>query len=180
MSEMAPTLPLRAASCYSAGAIAAANHNYQQAREAYEDAVTLYERSGAPYESARARLALASILVMLDRLERARDEVTAARQTFENLNAAFYSMRTASLLQDIERRLVEVSNPSASSLLLTERQIEILRLISQGMNDREIAAALVVSEHTVHRHVANILQRLNLPSRAAAVGYASSHDLISG
>jgi DNA-binding NarL/FixJ family response regulator len=43
------------------------------------------------------------------------------------------------------------------------------------MSDREIAIELVMSEHTVHRHVANILQRLSLPSRAAAVGHASSH-----
>jgi DNA-binding NarL/FixJ family response regulator len=61
---------------------------------------------------------------------------------------------------------------------LTERQVEILRLISRGLNDREIAAALVVSEHTVHRHVANILQRLDLPSRAAAVAYATTQRII--
>jgi LuxR family maltose regulon positive regulatory protein len=46
------------------------------------------------------------------------------------------------------------------------------------MSDREIAVQLVMSEHTVHRHIANILQRLDLPSRAAAVAQASRLGLI--
>jgi DNA-binding NarL/FixJ family response regulator len=46
------------------------------------------------------------------------------------------------------------------------------------MSDREIAAELVVSEHTVHRHVANILQRLGLPTRSAAVAYAGKSQLL--
>jgi DNA-binding NarL/FixJ family response regulator len=50
--------------------------------------------------------------------------------------------------------------------------------MARGLSNREIAEALVVSEHTVHRHAANILQRLDLPSRAAAAAYAVSHNLI--
>jgi DNA-binding NarL/FixJ family response regulator len=61
---------------------------------------------------------------------------------------------------------------------LTARQRDVLRLIARGLNNREIAEVLFVSEHTVHRHVANILQRLDLPSRAAAAAYAVSHGLI--
>jgi LuxR family maltose regulon positive regulatory protein len=61
---------------------------------------------------------------------------------------------------------------------LTGRQVEILRLIAAGLNDRDIAVKLVVSEHTVHRHVANILDRLALPSRAAAVAEASRLGLL--
>ena len=43
---------------------------------------------------------------------------------------------------------------------MTGRQVEILRLIARGLNDHEIAAALVVSEHTVHRHLANVYAKL--------------------
>jgi DNA-binding NarL/FixJ family response regulator len=98
-------------------------------------------------------------------------------QALDRLGSVFFAGRARALLQDIGRRN-EAPSETAAELPLTERQIEILRLISQGRNDREIAAALVVSEHTVHRHVANILQRLDLPSRAAAVAFASEHGLI--
>jgi DNA-binding NarL/FixJ family response regulator len=175
LSASVATLPLQAASRFSAGALAIAHQNYEQAQACFEDAVDLYERSGAPYESARARLELASVLVMQQRLERAQSEVRAAQETLTRLNSIFYAGRAAALQHDIGRRLSEtVTAPG----LLTLRQVEILRLISQGLNDHEIAAALVVSEHTVHRHMANILQRLDLPSRAAAVAYASSRGLI--
>jgi DNA-binding NarL/FixJ family response regulator len=49
----------------------------------------------------------------------------------------------------------------------------VLALVAQGRTNAEIAAALVLSEHTVHRHVANILAKLGASSRAAAVARAS-------
>jgi ATP/maltotriose-dependent transcriptional regulator MalT len=178
LSEAADTLPLRAAASFSAGALAVANQDYSEAMACFEDAVELYERSGAPYESARARLELASVLVVLGRLERARGETVLARQALEQLDSLFYARRGAALQQDIDRRIREAGAKSEGQSQLTERQIEILRLVAMGLSNREIAAALVVSEHTVHRHVANILQRLDLPSRAAAAVYAASHGLI--
>ena len=51
---------------------------------------------------------------------------------------------------------------------LTRRETEVLRLIAVGLSNREIASSLVLSEHTVHRHVANILRKLAQSSRAAA------------
>ena len=48
----------------------------------------------------------------------------------------------------------------------------MLGLLAAGLTNRDIAARLVLSEHTVHRHVANILRKLQLASRAAAVAYA--------
>jgi DNA-binding CsgD family transcriptional regulator len=61
---------------------------------------------------------------------------------------------------------------------LTARELEVLRLVAQGMSDAEIAERLVVSQHTVHRHVANVRTKLRLPSRAAAVAYAARAGLI--
>lgn len=55
---------------------------------------------------------------------------------------------------------------------LSPREREVLRLVADGLSDEEIAARLVVSPHTVHRHVANIRGKLGQPSRAAAVAYA--------
>jgi ATP/maltotriose-dependent transcriptional regulator MalT len=178
LTAVADTLPLRAAASFSAGALAAANRNYHEAMASFEDAVDLYERCGAPYESARARLELAGVLVMLGRLERARVEAMLAHRTLEQLGSRFYADRAAALQHDISRRIREAAAEADGRGQLTERQLEVLRLIARGSSNREIAAALFVSEHTVHRHVANILQRLDLPSRAAAAAYATSHNLI--
>jgi pimeloyl-ACP methyl ester carboxylesterase/DNA-binding CsgD family transcriptional regulator len=62
--------------------------------------------------------------------------------------------------------------------VLTERELEVLRLVARGLSDREIAERLVVSPHTVHRHVANVRAKLGEPSRAAAVASAARHGLI--
>lgn len=61
---------------------------------------------------------------------------------------------------------------------MTAREIEVLSLVARGLSNREIAERLVVSEHTVHRHLANIYARLGVSSRAAAVAVASERDLL--
>jgi pimeloyl-ACP methyl ester carboxylesterase/DNA-binding CsgD family transcriptional regulator len=61
---------------------------------------------------------------------------------------------------------------------LTRRETEVLGLIAQGLSDREIADRLVLSPHTVHRHVANVRTKLDLPTRAAAVAAAAKRGLI--
>jgi pimeloyl-ACP methyl ester carboxylesterase/DNA-binding CsgD family transcriptional regulator len=61
---------------------------------------------------------------------------------------------------------------------LSEREREVLRLVAEGLSDPEIAARLVLSPHTVHRHVANIRRKLGLPSRSAAAAHAARAGLI--
>jgi DNA-binding NarL/FixJ family response regulator len=61
---------------------------------------------------------------------------------------------------------------------LSGREVEVLRLVAQGLSNQEIAAQLVLSEHTVHRHVTSILRKLDLPSRTAAAAYAFRHGLL--
>jgi pimeloyl-ACP methyl ester carboxylesterase/DNA-binding CsgD family transcriptional regulator len=61
---------------------------------------------------------------------------------------------------------------------LTRRETEVLRLVAAGLSNREIASSLVLSEHTVHRHVANILRKLTLSTRAAAATQAARAGLI--
>ncbi len=61
---------------------------------------------------------------------------------------------------------------------LTTRETEVLRLVASGLSNREIAGSLVLSEHTVHRHVANILRKLSQSSRAAATAHAARAGLI--
>jgi len=61
---------------------------------------------------------------------------------------------------------------------LTRRETEVLRLVASGLSNSEIASSLVLSEHTVHRHVANILRKLTTSSRAAAAAHATRAGLI--
>lgn len=61
---------------------------------------------------------------------------------------------------------------------LSRRETEVLRLVAEGLSNREIASSLVLSEHTVHRHVANILRKLSQSSRAAAAAQATRAGLI--
>ena len=61
---------------------------------------------------------------------------------------------------------------------LSERELEVLRLVAEGRTDAEIARLLVLSTHTVHRHVANIRARLGVPSRAAAAARALEQGLL--
>jgi pimeloyl-ACP methyl ester carboxylesterase/DNA-binding CsgD family transcriptional regulator len=61
---------------------------------------------------------------------------------------------------------------------LTRRETEVLRLVAAGLSNREIAFSLVLSEHTVHRHVANILRKLAQSTRAAAAAHATRAGLI--
>ena len=77
-------------------------------------------------------------------------------------------------------RFLDGREPAAAGAAgdLSAREIEVLRLVADGLSDGEIAERLVLSEHTVHRHVANIRAKLRQPSRAAAVAHAARLGLI--
>lgn len=68
--------------------------------------------------------------------------------------------------------------PAAAGGPLSERELDVLRLVAEGLTDEQIAAALIVSPHTVHRHVANIRFKLGQPSKAAAAAHAARKGLI--
>ena len=62
---------------------------------------------------------------------------------------------------------------------LTSRELEVLRLVADGLTNQAIAEKLFVSDHTVHRHLANILNKLSVSSRAAAVAQAARRGLLA-
>lgn len=177
VADAVGTDPLRATTGFAEALVAARAGEAERARAGFEDAVMLFDRCGLPFEAARARLELAELLVSLDRLERAREEALAARQVLADLGAGLLLPRGDALVERIDRRMAGHATAAADTPL-TPRQTEVLRLVAQGLSNREIAAALGISDHTVHRHVGNILLRLDAPTRAAAASRAASRGLI--
>lgn len=176
LAEAINTKPVRAAVSFSAGMAAFARGDYQEARSCLEDAVHLFEQNGALYEAGRARRELANVLHSLGRSVAAKKEVGLALRDLQKIGALAEMERAG----ELQRRLVAASSKTGvdDSTGLTRRELDILQLIAQGLTDREIAAAFTISEHTVHRHIANILSKLSLSSRAAAVAYAVRRGLV--
>ena len=118
----------------------------------------------APYEVARTRELIAKACAVLSDDEAGMLEIEAARELFERLGAA----------PDLAR----LSPRSGARYGLSERELEVLRLVASGKSNREVASTLVISEHTVARHLQNIYGKLRVPSRAAATAFAFKHQLI--
>jgi DNA-binding NarL/FixJ family response regulator len=130
-----------------------------------------------PFEAARTRLLLARVQCELDP-EVAEAEGRAALAVFKNLGAVTDAGATTTVLREIEAKTRKRTGETPDLIGLTRRELEVLRLVAQGMSDREIATNLVLSRHTVHRHIHSILTKLDLPSRAAAAAYAAQHGLL--
>lgn len=167
----APTAPLRAAAAFCSGLVEAARGDDGAARAHLEDAVELYAAAGAPYELARVRSALAETLQRLGQREAAAREAARALRRLEELGAVRAAADARSLLARLGRRRSR-DGP------LTPREVEVIRFVAQGLGDRGIAQRLTLSEHTVHRHVANILAKLGCSTRAAAVARAAQLGLL--
>jgi DNA-binding NarL/FixJ family response regulator len=154
--------------------LAAAAGDHERARTLLEDGVDRFERSGAPFEAARARIELATSLIALRRPDVAEREASAAVARLLELGADAEAARARSLLE----ALTPATGGRSSLPNVTPREREVLRLLVEGLTNRQIAERLVVSEHTVHRHVTNILRKLDLPSRTAAAAYAVRSGLL--
>ena len=61
---------------------------------------------------------------------------------------------------------------------LTRREVDVMRLMAQGLTNRDIANQLTLSQHTVHHHIANIYNKLDVSSRTAAVAYCLQHKVL--
>ena len=167
------TDPLRASALAAAGAVAGAGGDFETARLRYEDAVDLFHRSGAPFETARARIGLARALGALGRADLAVTEARAALEAMQRMHAETESNNAAAVLRELD-----ADEPLTGDAALTRREVEVLQLVAQGLSNPAIAERLLLSEHTVHRHVANILTKLRLSSRAAAATWAAQHRLV--
>lgn len=179
IADLLDTPYLRGRARLVAGELAGAGGDHEAARRACEDAIDCFALGSAPYEAAVARLELAVALAALGRSGNAAEEARAARDTFDRLGAARDLARADFFLAGAGEGLPGTNaGGSRDDQELSPREIEVLKLVAQGLSDAEIAERLVVSPHTVHRHVANIRAKLRLPSRSAAVAYAARAGLL--
>jgi ATP/maltotriose-dependent transcriptional regulator MalT len=149
---------------HAQGAVALADGDAPTALANLRHAQRIWLELDAPYEVARTRELIARACCDLGDDEAGTLELDAARDLFERLGAA----------PDLAR----VSMPEAPRHGLSERELEVLRLVASGKSNRQIASTLVISEHTVARHLQNIYAKLGLSSRAAATAFAFEHELV--
>jgi ATP/maltotriose-dependent transcriptional regulator MalT len=155
---------LEAIVAHAEGAVALAEGDAPSALASLRRAQRIWLELDAPYEVARARELIAQACSALGDEEACALELEAARELYERLGAA----------PDLAR----VASPARASHGLSDRELEVLRLVASGKSNREIAAALVISEHTVARHLQNIYAKLRISSRAAATAFAFEHELV--
>jgi LuxR family transcriptional regulator, maltose regulon positive regulatory protein len=178
IADEARTGPLEALANLAAGVVAARSGDPRTARKHLEDAVDLFKESGAPFETARARVELARVMQALERREAAIDEVRHAIDDLTPLGASLELARARAVLDALTSRPAPASTAVEDRKGLTPREVEVLRLIAIGLSNQAIAERLFISEHTVHRHVANTLAKLNVSSRSAAVAHAGRLGLL--
>jgi LuxR family transcriptional regulator, maltose regulon positive regulatory protein len=177
IAEAVGTRPLHASATLAEGFVAAAAGDEEAARARLEDAVELFAASGAAFELARARLELARVLCSLGRTNAAVREATLAVRRLDEIGAVAEAARAREQLAGLGAPPV-ARRAAPGDRLLTTRELEVLRLVAEGLTDGEIAARLVLSKHTVHRHLQNAYARLACSSRAAAVAEANRLNLL--
>jgi DNA-binding CsgD family transcriptional regulator len=160
---------LRAIAARVQGSVALAEGDARSALVSLREGCGLWQELEAPYETARTRVLIGLACRSLGDDDTAALELETATSLFEQLGA----------LPDLARVEALADGTGISeSHGLTRRELEVLRLVAAGKTNREIAAALVVSEHTIARHVQNIFTKLRVSSRTAATAFAFEHRLV--
>jgi DNA-binding CsgD family transcriptional regulator len=156
----------------------------QKAVRQFVRAAALLEEIEAPFDRAHTRWRLGTALAATGEHERAADELQKAASVFEELGAKPFRQGVEKELVALGAHIGPLLNARKGRRLkqagLTDRQIEVLRKLAQGMTNRDIAEALVISPRTVEMHVANILNKLGCNNRAEAVARAAELGLLDG
>ncbi len=167
IAHRAPTRVLAAMVDSARGELLLAEGEATDALEHLRRSCTGWRELRLPYDLARARVACGQALRAVGDEDAAHGELRAALAEFERLGARPDALRVAGLLR------TEGALPGG----LTGREAEVLRLVAAGRSNREIASELVISEHTVARHLQNIFAKLDVSSRSGATAFAFEHGL---
>lgn len=159
---------LEAAALHARGAVVLADGRPEEALPMLRAACQRWQELNAPYDAAGVRLLLARAYEALGDKDAAVLELDAAEAVFDRLGATLDARKVAELRG-------QPSLPGG----LTEREAEVLALVAAGKSNREVAAALVLSQKTVARHLSNIFAKIAVSSRTQAAAYAFEHGLAS-
>lgn len=164
---------LRASALAVEGLVAEADGDLDTARPRIEDAIDLFHQCGDRFETARSRLDLARVLAALGRSDPAAEQARVAHEALAAMQAEREAQRAGALRSEPGHPA-----PAGTTTVLTPRELDVLKLVARGLSNTDIAHRLVLSEHTVHRHLANLLRKLDLSSRAAAAAWGTRAGLI--
>ena len=166
---------LHAIAAHAVGAVNLAAGNAQAVLDPVRRAFEFWQQLGAPYLAARMRVVLARACAALADVEGARLELECAFEVFERLGARPDLATVESLMVSLD----DVGKGAPRKICgLTERELQVLRLIASGKTNKAIARDLSLSEKTVDRHVSNIFAKADVNSRAAATAFAYEHKLV--
>ncbi len=157
---------LRAMAEYAQASVLIAGEDAAPSLARLRQALSLWQTLEARYEVARCRALVGRACQLLGDEDSARIELTAARDLCRELGA-----------RPVETELTQLLEPAIAGGL-TAREAEVLCLVAQGRSNPQIAAALVLSEKTVARHLSNIFAKLDVGSRTAAAAWAFQHGLV--
>ena len=157
-----PTPAMAAAAEQARGCVLLSEERFQESLIALGQAARLWGEVGAPYEQARVRVLLAQACSRVGDEDAVAMNLKAAEETFTRLGA----------VTDLRRISIEPHTHG-----LTQRELEVIRLLATGMTNQAIADQLYLSVRTVNRHVSNIFSKLGVSSRAGATAYAFRNKL---
>lgn len=126
-----------------------------------------FESAGLPVRAAQARMILAEALLLDGQASAARRELGAAKVVLTGAGACWLAAQADRAQRRLGARLPRTAGPSAARGPLTAREREVAELVAQGMTNRAIAEELYLSPRTVDAHMARILAKLEVRSRAA-------------
>jgi DNA-binding CsgD family transcriptional regulator len=158
--------PVQARADHARAAVALASGDPAAAIPLLRRERRVWERAGARYDIARCGMLLGRALRALGDDESAVTEFSAARRVLAEIGATPAEHEATVLIRH--------TLPCG----LTEREVQVLRLVAAGKTNPEIAAHLVLSEKTVARHLSNIFNKIDVTTRPAAAAFAFQHQLI--
>jgi ATP/maltotriose-dependent transcriptional regulator MalT len=177
-AQAAGTPPFWGMVSSSRGHLAAAEGDLESARRNFEDAVDCFSRSRAPFESAKASVELARILVAEDRAQQAALEARRAYEIFHGLGAVREEARALTILREVGTSVTPERAAKQFPAGLTRREAEVLSLLASGLSNQEIARDLFLSVRTVERHISTVYAKIGAEgssARAVATAYAFTH-----
>jgi len=178
IAEMVNTAPIKASFLSCSGVVQDACGNTVLARENFEDAIDIFDRIDAPFESALTRMSLSEVLIRMQQYRNAETELNLTVKAFEKMGAEKYLDKAKQLLKTLRRQ--HALEKGQEVLEFTGRELEILRLLAEGKNNEEIAQQLFLSVRTVEKHLTNLYFKMGVSgksARAFAASYAVKRKL---